>query len=130
MKYKTITLEIPEHGLFALCFVISPEGNFIIKGEDDICRKYINQHYPVCIFRQERYQKTRHWGLWRANGFCLFHRNHGLNTFVWTCYNGLVYPFENRSSRFVLTNRDMSKGFSYRRLPKKWLPEWNQLLQK
>ena len=130
MKYKTIQIGMAKGSLWSMCFVISPEGNFLVKGDAALCREYISRHYPVSIVRQERYAKRSnqsfHFGSWMAYGIRLYHKVHGLSLFPYCHISQQAIPL---TARFILSSYGGEKSYTYRRLPKKWLPEWNSLIE-
>lgn len=133
----------------AMYFVYSPKGNFLIKGNADLVRDYVDKEFPVCIYRYTFWEKGISRGNWRGNGLFVHHlatmrtlvyndakRRKQFPGVEWYNDSSLVWykkTFLNNAShsaKYAITNMkvDGSKVFFYRQMPKKWLLEWNELV--
>ena len=139
---------------YALLFVISPKGNFLIKGSSDACQGYVDEHFPVCIYRYTYWQKKSEFqaymkeffkidvplslsrGSWRSKGIEVFEVNFRRRLSKYSQENSEYMPVPpNRNVNFLITSRRIFEDRNtshlwYRRLPKKWIPEWNELVIK
>ena len=120
---------------WAMFFVIAPNGNFLITGDSQKVNGYIKERWPFCLYRYTFWGKGRTRGGWRSIGFCLLEKDRQPQKFADVeehriRRNQETFPGQPKSVRFRLSaNYDVLKGgaFYYRRLPHKWLPEWDSL---
>lgn len=106
--------------LYGMWFVYAPEGNFLVKGMFGLCEEYVKKNFSKYIAR---------WTMWK-NGKSRGH---------WQCSEGMHLSILSRIDKYGMI--DYSKRMKYkvifsksdeilefRRIPKKWLPEYDRLL--
>ena len=123
MKYKEIILSKYRRTSdsfclsepFAIYFIFAPEGNFIIKGMNKEVWEYANKHFSKFICQYTFWHKGKTRGGWRAS----LH----LQLFI-----------NKKGKRFYVsmaTKKEWKLNvMSFRRVPHRWLPEYNEALTK
>jgi hypothetical protein len=128
-KYPVI--EIPADGkrgmmggAYCLCFVYSKyKGNFVLKGYMREVEEYLKKNYThyFCNYSLWNLSQSRGiWYFWKKNigifNVSIKERKKGKKT--------EVRPYMD----FVLTEEELeAKTFKFRRLPKRWIPEFDKL---
>jgi hypothetical protein len=106
-------------GAYTLCFVYSNKGNFVLKGwigDIDKYFKYLkNKGYKFFY-----YKSMYHYGIER--GYWSFH-NDDVYIHEPTLKNSKTFE----KYHFVVKNSLTKKKFKFKRLPNKWIPEFDQL---
>ncbi len=104
-------------GAYTLAFVYSKSGNFLIKGYSEEVKEYLKKNHTH----------------WFAN-FTFFHK--GENRSFWKFWKEDIFISNNdhrtrkRSGRKKMTvsvYRNEQKNLNFKRLPKHWIPEFDQL---
>ncbi|MFW6243066.1 MAG: hypothetical protein ACOC2W_02810 [bacterium] len=124
-------IEVPAHGkpqwdggAFVMCFVYSKyHGNFILKGYHDEVRTYLRENYTHYFCNYTAFSKL--------NG----------KRVLWKFWKDNISIFEPSKMRRRLTNNNKYeivkydgiydytriKTIKFKRLPKKWIPEFDEL---
>lgn len=107
---------------WAMYFIYAPEGNFILKGKENkdglpSLNDYIKKHFPICLYRYTYWENGESRGSWR-----------------FSCPRMYVEGPSRRTNRKyeIVAFKELEKGrkvLTFRRIPKKWLPEYNELLE-
>jgi len=107
---------------WAICFVYTPDGNLVVKGDSDTVHKFVNDKFPLCLLYYTYWKNGTHRGGMMGKGIYVFERRETRNAI-----RNLEY-FRNakKSTRFAVT-RDFKTWLYYRNLPKRWLPEWTEM---
>lgn len=111
----------------AITFVYSPKGNVAVKGNPDAVYAYIHKHYPVCLYRYSYWRNGQERGSWRMQGVNLreIHESDWREEYI-----SKFYASVPRHNKFVVMSADGKRPlFSYRRLPRRWLEDWNNALK-
>jgi len=116
-------------GAYCLCFVYSKyNGNFVLKGYYREVKEYLKKNYTHYFYNMSLWHKGFNrdiWGFWKKDigifNVSLRERKKGKKTQVrpYSYYGGE----ENRISKEEL----QAKTFEFRRLPKRWIPEFDKL---
>lgn len=108
---------------FSIYFVYSNTGNFIFKGDPDIIGDYIKENYPRSFSRVTYWKNGAQRGLWRSPTLRIRR-----NTFVKKNKNGR--EFFALDDKFTITKRndDKSIGIRLKRIPNKWIPQFDNLI--
>ena len=51
---------------YCMLFVYTPTDNILIKGMPDACNRYVDQHYPICVYRYTYWKNGVSRGTWRC----------------------------------------------------------------
>jgi len=98
---------------FAIYFVYPQNGeNVIVKGMSREVRDYVLKHYPMALFRYTYWQKGEHRGDW-----CFSGRGRYVN-----------WDKKKRKYKFIFFSGPKSKVFYLKRMPHRWIPEFNELI--
>lgn len=101
---------------FAINFVYTPEGFFVVKGRSDEVQQYIDARFPKYLVRYTYWKNGQSRGSWRSN-----------LPIYWSKYNSKLY----RSEKHYTLSINTADGFKenvlrVRRIPKVWLPIYDQ----
>ena len=145
-QFPIISLGNREKGHpWTMYFVYAPHGNFLVTGGSEAVANYVDKYFPVCLYRYDFWGKgfgdaRNHRGNWRANGIAFIERpprqknNYGMyssydpiESIFRTGYVPPNKPAASRHAKFAIGSWKSAQKFRfYRRLPLKWLPEWNE----
>jgi hypothetical protein len=109
-------------GAFTLCFVYSKTaGNFILRGFRGEVEEYLKKHYThyFCYWSMWSNGRARgHWDFWKDQiGF--FDPSKMRKDWKYQ-----VRPYSN----YEISKEELKeKTFSFKRLPKRWIPEFDKL---
>jgi hypothetical protein len=137
MKPKFKRIEIPgererQYPKGYMYFIYAPEGNFLLTGANGkTIEDYIEDHFPICIYRWACWNKGESRGMWIG-------RHPRLKIYV--TERREVRDFMDLRPR-KLTNKitvqfkNYQEGrlrqqvtLTYRRMPNKWIPEWTNAI--
>lgn len=94
---------------FCIAFVYSKEGNFVVKGMMNEVKTYIEQRHPFSFYRMTFWMNGKSRGLWMSP-MALY----------------ISYKKIGRRNKFVVSmttaKGHLSDFLSFRTMPKKWLP--------
>ena len=114
--YKRTNRRFSTSEPFAIYFVFAPEGNFVVKGMADEVWKYINERFPKFICQYTFWHK----GESRRGG--------------WKSSENLQLYILKKGKRFYVSMATEEKFepdmMSFRRVPHRWLPEYDEALTK
>jgi hypothetical protein len=134
---------------WTMAFVYAPNGNVVVTGGSSNVRKYIKTRFPYCIYnmtfwsshqtRDIRWTNTRlrkYREHWCSCGISICHRSTPRTSAAFREYQqginilfaGAPISTRFRISKLLLVKTHKSKCFFYRRLPHKWLTEWDQFI--
>jgi len=109
-------------GARTMCFVYSKKGNFILEGylgevEDYLKKNYTHYFYYMSMWHNS--QSRGYWKFWKENVTIYSPSKHGK---TWK-YKVIKYDYNQRgysapADKVVL---------EFKRLPKRWIPEFNKL---
>jgi len=98
---------------FTIYFVYAPEGNFVVKGMAPQVEEYVRKRFPICLCRYTFWQKGKSRGGWKSSQY--------LQLFI-----------EKKGKRYYVSMATeegwQADVMSFRRVPHKWLPEYNKAL--
>ena len=147
MKMEEIILEgmeVKSTHPFAIYFVYAPEGNFVLKGRSGACEKYIAKHFSKCLYNYTYWHNGESRGGWRFNCKGMYvdtpserqrqiirnEAEENGNSWTYKLYN--LRPRIAKYEVFAYfrdANRELHrKGFEFRRMPRKWIPEFDMLI--
>jgi hypothetical protein len=114
---------------WAMYYVYSPKGRFIVKGDSEGVEKYVKQHFPLCIYRYTFWQKGVSRGHYQANGIQLIKRpKHGPAVmYEGGNWQDIYFRGAPKSAKWCITNTNRTRLYYYRKLPHTWLQEWSNL---
>jgi hypothetical protein len=131
MKLKEIDTGYKK-GIYALAFVYSRDnGNVIIKGEQKLVLEEIEKNFTPAVVNLQRYKQGRTpawWMVSTSNGYN--------NIYIAEPHKPRkdLSGITKRSNKFIFTcyykkhEKTETKTLSLRRIPKRWIPEYNKLL--
>jgi hypothetical protein len=100
---------------YAIFFVYSKCGkSCVVKGMLEEVKKYCKQHFPQALINYTLWKNKRHRGGWRVNGKDIYVGNYVGKDNKRRGYSVAIYK-----------NRELVKSLHFRRMPKKWIPEFD-----
>ena len=116
-----------------MTFVFAPNGNFLVTGDSNKVHEYIRERWPRCLYNNTCWQFGECRSYWGANGIYVTERDRQRRRF-WDSEksrqtrNHTFFAGAPKSARWHVGAMKGNKCFHYRRLPHRWLPEWDTLL--
>ena len=135
-KPKYIEIELlgpPIRGYpaFTLCFVMSPQGNCLLKGQNiREIEEYISARFSLCIYRMTFWNEGVSRGYWRgkcpAGVYIHISEPHPPET------PGCASRTRQRKThvQFHHLYTDTRTILKYRHMPNRWIPEWDKALER
>lgn len=109
-------------GAYCLVFVYSKYyGNFILKGYRREVEAYLKKNYTHYFIYESMWHKGAsrgHWSFWKDN-VTIFEPSRLFKSFKYR-----VVKYDNKSQYY---ERDVKKDLEFKRLPKRWIPEFDKL---
>ncbi|MFA5234759.1 MAG: hypothetical protein WC390_10200 [Sulfurimonas sp.] len=112
---------------WVIAFVYAPRGNFLVKGGLGLVIKTIAECWPVCLYNTTFWRNGRSWNHWSTKGIKIDERHPLTGDKSWDEYQMEKFSGASKSAKYAIFGDYDGPKFFYRRLPKKWLPEWNTL---
>lgn len=114
-EYKRTSDRFRSSEPFAIYFVYGPEGNFVVKGMDNEVWKFINEKFSKFICQYTFWHKGESRGGWKASANLQF----------------FMYKKDKRFYVSMQTEKGWRANImSFRRVPHRWLPEYDKSLTK
>ena len=111
-------------GAYTLCFVYSKhKGNFVLKGYYEEIQEYLKKNYThyFCNFSLWHRGMNRDiWSFWK-DGVGIFEPNKDMKRWKWE-----VRPYTGGRKDISLEESE-NKCLRFKRLPKRWIPEFDKL---
>lgn len=107
---------------YCIFFVYTPKENFVLKGMYDECKQYIEQRYVRYIARYTMWKDGKNRGSWIAckDMYIRPYREGQLDDF------GFVDGRVKYKVTIYHSSKKTWSEFKFRRLPKKWLPVYDE----
>jgi len=104
-----------ESNPYAIFFVYSKCGkSCVVKGMSKEVKEYCKKHFPQALINYTFWKNKRHRGGWRFNGKDIYVGNYVGKDNKRRGYSVAIYK-----------NRELVKSLHFRRMPKKWIPEFD-----
>lgn len=104
---------------YAICFVYTPDGKYVVKGMSNECMNYVEENFPVCIYYYSFWHKGEQRGSWLFNGVGLYWQERGVDD----DYNRL------KRKEFKLSDNVGNTVMSVRRIPRRWIPVYDKYVK-
>lgn len=106
--------------LYGMWFVYAPEGNFLVKGMFGLCEEYVKKNFSKYIARWTMWKNGKSRGHWRCS--------EGMHLSILSRINkyGMIDYSKRMKYKVIFSKSD--EILEFRRIPKKWLPEYDRLL--
>ena len=107
---------------YAMYFMYTPEGNFLVKGMSLVCEAYVKEHFLKYIARCTFWEKGTSRGCWVASK--------GIHVSKQKSYKGERSVYKGRLKYVISMYGKEGKLVAMkvvRRMPRKWLDEYNQV---
>jgi len=134
---ETMSLERKTSNAWSIYFVYAPEGNFVIKGRNDKVEGYVKENFPRCIYHYTYWRDGKCRGGWMSTvkNFLILSPSHrqGVQRREKEDYNYELYNPRPRIQKYEVsvydpTRRNPTQTMEFRRIPKKWLPEYDEMI--
>ena len=112
LNAKVINLEYKPRSKepFTIFFVYTPNGNYVLKGGEEICKCYVKNNFAKCFYRYSFWMNGKSRGGWQSN-----------------C--GIYFTPVPKSNKTQIHKYDKNGKFklliTVRRIPHKWLEIFN-----
>lgn len=124
---------------FAIVFLYSKTGNMVLKGNIDMIRDYINQNHPRSFYRVTYWQDGKEkFGTWDSPCLCIHRgryqhvlegRKHfWLNQPVTISHFNKKYSICTYNPSAPFGKKFGEKKLQLKRIPNKWIPEFDALI--
>lgn len=105
---------------YAIWFVYTPEGNFLVKGMSNLCKEYVEKNFSKYIARYTMWQKGKSRGSWvSCKGLFVNliprHDKYGMIDY-------------KKRLKYRIGSSKTENFLEFRKIPNKWLPEYDKLL--
>lgn len=124
----------------AMYFVLTPEGRFLLKGQNSSkIQEYIKKNFPICIYRYTFWGKGTSRGGWQGKHPSVYihfkERTEEIPHRLWPGSttskktNKIVITFSKKGSQYQNISEPREITFTCRRMPNKWIPEWDDAIK-
>lgn len=101
---------------FEIAFIYADSGNFVVKGMSDIVSDFLQREYKHYFANRTFWANGVHRSYWSGCTGVYIKRQQAKKRRIWCVQLGNHWKFK--------------QSLTYRRLPKKWLPEWTEIIEK